>query len=578
MSDRHLAGGTSTGDATPISELSTHNRPTREVNSRRPWTMPLFAIPTVSYTLCYFLLTYPMVWKWSTSFYGDNGDGLQNEWNLWWIRKAVLQLHQSPWFTTWLHAPRGTTLIGHTLNPINGFVGIPLSFIFSPVHVYNLIVTCGFVFTGVTAFWLARHVCKSYVPALLGGFAFTFTGFHFAHSYGHMQLISLEFVPLFVLAWLRMLEKPATSRAISAGIVLGLVALCDFYLVFYCVLAGFLCGLYYFPHLKRLTQSPQTSPLRLTLGFGVFIAVTSICCGPLLIPLLIADARDPFDGAHNAVVFSSDAFSAIVPGGADLLGRFTKSYWSKLPGNISEQCVYVGLSVVAMAVYGAIKQFKTTRTTGCWIAMALSFYVLSLGPNLLVHGVAQTDRILPYAWLENLIPPLRLSGCPGRMMIMGALALSILMSLGIASFWQSGRIYKGLVAIFAVIMAIDLSPIKLPTTPVIYPAWTAVLRDLPLKGAVISQVDADGLQLYYQTLYDRPMAFGYISRKPQSVILFDRWIIQTARSGNFASLRRDMGFVYVVFPHGVKVPSLPIVYSDDAVNIQQLPDSGATKP
>jgi hypothetical protein len=549
------------------------------MKSQLRWTIQSFVVPLIIYTICYFLLTYPMIWKWSSSFFGDRGDGLQNEWNLWWVRKAVLELHQSPWFTTWLHAPRGTTLIGHTLNPINGFVGISLSLIFSPVHVYNLIVTGGFVLTGVTAFWLARHVCKSYVPALLGGFAFTFTGFHFAHSYGHMQLISLEFVPLFVLTWLRMLEKPATGRAIAAAIVLGLVALCDFYYVFYCVLAGFLCGVFYFPHLRRIAQNHPGSPWYLPLRFGLFIAVAFICCGPLLIPLVIANGRDNFDGAHDAVTFSADVLSAFIPGGANMLGRFTNVIWGGFTGNVSEQCVYLGLSVVAMAVYGAIKYRKSGPRVSCWIAMAISFYLLSLGPVLHNNGVAETGSVLPYAWLEALVPTLKLSGCPSRMMVICALGTSVLMSLGITSLWQiPGRKHKTLIAIFALIMAIDLSPIKLPTTPVVYPAWTAALRDLPLKGAVISQVDADGPELYYQTLYNRPMAFGYISRKPQSVVLLDRWIVAMARSRDFVSLRRDLGFVYLVLPHTQKMPGLPVVYSDGEVNIQEFPNPAASKP
>jgi hypothetical protein len=534
-----------------------------------------FAIPTAIYTFCFFVLTYPLIWVWSTNFYCDRGDGLQNEWNLWWIKKALVQLHQSPWFTDWLHAPQGTTLIGHTLNPLNGLIGIPLSLIFSRVQVYNFIVTGSFVFSGVTAFWLARHVARLYVPALFGGFAFTFTGYHFAHAYGHMQLISMQFIPLFLLAWLRMLEQPRFGRAVAGGCALGLVAFCDFYYVFYCVMAGALCGAFYVSHLRRIVRLHRRSLWHLGVRFGLFVVVALIWCGPFLILLLVKNARDPFDGAHDAVVFSADAFSAWIPGGANMLGRFTKSYWSRLTGDLPDQCVYVGISVLTMAVYGAIKNRARHVPVACWSTLALCAYVLSLGPVLHIHGIAETGSVLPYAWLTDFVPPLKLSGCPARMTVMLALALSMLLSLGVSSIWQRRNRSAWIIpSLFAAAMAIDLSPIRLPNTPAFYPAWTAVLRNLPLKGAVISQVDDRCLELYYQTLYDRPMAFGYISRVPASVLRRDRRIALLGRIHDFSALRA-LGFVYLVLPRTTPEAGLPIVYSGDQVVIQQLPDPPA---
>src|ERR1700761_993731 len=124
MSQNHLLLSPS------LFRLETEAAPSRTVAIPRPaQRAPLapifhdFAIPALLYTLCFFLLTYPLVLTFSTTFYCNNGDGLQNEWNLWWVRKAIVELHQAPWFTTWLHAPQGTTLIGHTLNPFNGLIG-----------------------------------------------------------------------------------------------------------------------------------------------------------------------------------------------------------------------------------------------------------------------------------------------------------------------------------------------------------------------------------------------------------------------------------------------------------------------
>jgi hypothetical protein len=532
-----------------------------------------FLIPTTIYTVGFFLLTYPLIWKWSSSFYGDSGDGLQNEWNLWWFHKAVVQLHQSPWFTTWLHAPAGTTLVGHTLQPLHGLVGIILGTIFPIGQVYNLIVTGSFVFSGVTAFWLARYVTGLYLPALIGGAAFTFTGFHFAHAQGHMELIATEFIPLFLLYWLQFLEDPTFLKAVAAALVLSLNIFCDLYLFSYAVLAGALCVLFYLPHLRGITSRRCEGAVLLVPKIGLFCILAGIFCGPLALALVIKNAHDPLIGSHDAAFYSADAMSAFIPGCAEMLGRFTQGYWTKLTSDPSEQCVYLGLSVIAMAVLGIISGGARRTPIALWVTLAAVAYVLSLGPILHLEGVEETGPVLPYAWLAALLPPLRLSGCPGRISILLALAVSILASLGVAALWRRGRWAKVfIVPLLALILTIDLWPVPSKWTPVIYPAWALALRDLPLRGAVISNVYANPMvELYCQTLYDRPMAFGYISRVPQSVEDADAKIMACARAGDFTALRREFHFVYLILPTGAPLPKLPIVYADGTVVIQELP-------
>src|SRR4051794_28977413 len=83
-------------------------------------------LPATLYALLYYAFSYPLIHRFSTDYFCGTEDGYQNIWNLWWVNKAVTDLHTSPWYTTYLHYPTGTTLIAHTLCPFNGFLGIPL--------------------------------------------------------------------------------------------------------------------------------------------------------------------------------------------------------------------------------------------------------------------------------------------------------------------------------------------------------------------------------------------------------------------------------------------------------------------
>src|SRR5450756_449952 len=203
-------------------------------------TLRMFLLPAALYFALFCLLTYPLITMFSTRLFGDLGDGVQNYWNLWWMNKSIVQMRAPFWKTPYLHYPYGTTLLGHTLNPFNGFMAIPMLRFLTLLQAYNVIVVFSFVMGGVTAFWLAYYITRAYWPSFLGGCVFTFSAFHFAHAEGHMQLVSLEWLPLFSLLWYMLVEKPRPLLGVAAALALFTVVLCDYYYMFYSVLLAIL--------------------------------------------------------------------------------------------------------------------------------------------------------------------------------------------------------------------------------------------------------------------------------------------------------------------------------------------------
>jgi len=180
------------------------------------------------------ILTYPLIFKFHTHFFADKGDGLQNVWNIWWVNKAVTQTPSNPLVHDLSPLPHGTSLLGHTLNPFNGFLGIFLLKFLSLIETHNVIVIFSFVIGGFTAFWLAYSLTKSYWSSLIAGYIFTFSQYHFMHAEGHLQLVSLEWIPLFILIWYRLLITPSILKAvISAAILYGVS--CVTIIIFYTV-------------------------------------------------------------------------------------------------------------------------------------------------------------------------------------------------------------------------------------------------------------------------------------------------------------------------------------------------------
>ncbi len=306
------------------------------------------ALSTFSYFLVFAAMTFPSIFYFSSHYFADDGDGFQNVWNIWWVNKAVTELNQLPWFTRFLYAPHGTSLLAHTLNPFNGFVCIPLLRFLSLVQAHNFIVIFSFVMGGLTAFALAWFLTRRYWVGWFAGFVFTFSNFHFAHAEGHLQLVSLEWLPAFVLAWLMLLEKPSSGRALFAASMGFLVLLCDYYYFFYCGITALIL-LVYEGRMRR-------DPLFFARGgsakpFLVFVVTSTVLCGPLVVGLTSL-ANENFTGSHDPAAFSADLFGYLIPGGHWRFNYLTHFFWRRLPGNVHESSVYLGFGGVILLVRG----------------------------------------------------------------------------------------------------------------------------------------------------------------------------------------------------------------------------------
>jgi hypothetical protein len=530
----------------------------------------MFVGPACLYAAAFLILTLPAVLHFRTDFFCDAGDGLQNVWNLWWVRKAIVDLHQLPWHTTWLHFPHGTTLIGHTLNPINGLLALPLGFVLPLVVVHNLVVTLAFVSTGLATFWLCRRLGRAYWPSLAAGALFTFSEYHFAHAEGHMQLVTLQFVPLFLLAWVWLLDAPGLWRAAVCALALFAVLLGDHYYFAYSIGAALILLAW------DLVDRVPLRRARIVAGLQA-LSLAALLSAPLLVGLAVTQAEEGFDGAHDARRFSMDVVALFVPGGHWAFRSLTEPVWSRI-GDPNELAVHAGLPLLALAGLGAWKARRAEGRTAAWLTVAVLFFVFALGPALHFGGRI-LDVPMPYAWAEKALPILRLSGVPVRMMAMVGLALAVLAARGLEELSALSKPRRwALAGLLFVWSAVDLWPAPLPLTAAEPPAWVWALRAMP-PGPVLYDDEAPyGLGLYYQTLYDKPRAGGFIARTPRSVMEQTDAIMAMVRVSHYAGLRRNFGFAYVVRRAPIDRPALRPLFEGDGVWIYGIELPGEGKP
>lgn len=523
------------------------------------------------------LLTWPLIRVFYTHFFTDDGDGFMNIWNLWWVNTAISNpsVHPSIWHTDLLHWPFGTTLLGQTLNPFNGLLAVPLLRVMSLTQAHNVIVLFSFVMSGVTAYWLAYYLTRSFWGSLLAGYVFTFSSYHFAHYYGHLNLISMEWIPLFMLCWYILVTRPSIWMGIASALTLWLVLLCDYYYFFYCVLAGGLILLWRMisgRNLRLILDREHRTPL------GLFLLLSLILTGPVVFPLMYLMRTDPLLDAHNPKSFALDLFALFIPGGTWRFNQLTEGYWSNLPLALSEASVYLGYAVIILVGYLWIKRRDARFAAGLWFFLAVFFFLLALGPVLQVNGEIVYEGIMPYTLLEKILPFLKLSGVPVRMVVMVTLAASVLSAMAVTLIPKSPR--GGMFAFLVIaLLFVESLPASLPATPTDVPPYVTALAELPDDGGVLDQAaPTKYLQLYYQTVHQKPMAFGYIARTPSSVAEKEKGLNRAINRGEYATLWDTYRIRYIATRDAIEYNapylSVELVYQDHEVNIYRLAYSG----
>ncbi|MBI4670918.1 MAG: hypothetical protein HY741_04510 [Chloroflexi bacterium] len=120
-------------------------------------------------------------------------------------------------------------------------------------------------------------------------------------------------------------------------------------------------------------------------------------------------------------------------------------------------------------------------------------------------------------------------------------------------------------------------PATIPTLVPNVPAYVTALRDLPF-GAVLDTVGLAaapgtpaGQVMYYQTLHQKPLAFGYLSREPARVTGQNARILGLLAQQDFARLCNEFGIRYRVV-NNQNAPQFAgeSVYQDDKVQILDL--------
>ncbi len=483
---------------------------------------PLFSALAclLGYFLLTILMTWPTVLHLTTGIPGDGFDGWQNYWNLWWVKESLLVQGHSPYFTDYLYAPTGVSLLFHTLNIFNGLWTLPLQLNFGVAVAYNSVVLVSFALAGYGAYLLSLYTLTCLdLPApqhrrwsaFIGGLIFTMSPFHFAHLLGHMQVFSMIWPPFYVLWLLRTLRTftaktvgqasclpyldrqdacPTEKNVALCSLFLILATLVDWYhtlyLLFFTALA---CGWTMFKFSKQECQSSTLTgksktfallkkvlnPLILVSAIGLIFI---IALSPLLIPMVRESHRPDLQmGLDQNISLSADLLAFITPSEMHpLWGAWAKTFADRFSTTTSERLIFAGFIPLILASFIIITRWRNPIVR-FWLMVAGTFLTLALGPYLHIAGnivmVGQWPLPLPYLLLYYTVPFIGLTRSLSRYDLMIMLAVGVLAAMATSQLKSKIRYILPLLILF------EFLPVPYPISKIDTPQFFGDLAHDP---------------------------------------------------------------------------------------------------
>ncbi|MBI4787534.1 MAG: hypothetical protein HY782_10860 [Chloroflexi bacterium] len=502
-------------------------------------------------------LTYPLVLQFGDHVPGSETWALDEYtfvWSQWWFKHALFDLDTNLLATRLVFYPLGLDLAAFTMLWAHAVIGLPVQLAFGVVPATNAAVLATFVLGAFGMYLLARHLMRNsgfadlstHLAALVAGAAFVFTSSRMVYAaLGHYNILATQWLPFYVLFLIKTVSK---ERGWGRDWLLAaLFAAFTLYSDSGHAPLLVLFTLLYLAFKWRAVLRRETLARLALLGASVVVLFA-----PLLVPLVneIYSSGYQLPGWGHAENLLVDLFGFFTPTSLHPLNRRWTEELDLVRQQISRfrdvNTFFVGYATAALALVGALVFRNQLRV---WIAGALVFAVLALGPLLSINGksVFDLDGLsvtfpMPFLLLHY-IPFLKENRVPNRYSILVVLALAVLIGYAVAWIWSQVSSLKSqatsslrftfYVLLFTVLLFEHLAlplPLSDARVPEVYrriaqePGDFAILS-LPLgwRNSFGTQGAEDTRTQYYQSVHGKYLLSGNASRNPPFLFeYFDR--------------------------------------------------------
>lgn len=468
------------------------------------------------------IFTYPLVINMNNIAERDNYQVL---FAFWWFKKALFSF-QNPYFTDYIFYPEGVSLALHASVFSNFLITLPVSLLFNANVALNTAYLLVLILSGYTAFLLAFELTASREASLIAGLIFAFNPFYHERC---LNIVALQWIPIYFLMFKRAFERDTYKWAIFAGLFLGLIILTDQHQTVSVLLITSMA-------IPVLFFQCNPNCRKIVINLSIIIAVTLFISGWYLyqaIQLIVNNPETTKIGVMEhggANMFSGDlAVYFVPPVWHPLWGKLFSAYAPKL-----ENVSFLGYLPLLMALIGGVKFFKKDVVKYI-IAMTLFFWILSLGTYLHIKGEwiwEGNSYALPFLYLSRL-PVIGDIRTPCRFQMITILGISLLAAYGV--LWllerqRMGGINRAVwlpIAISSIILIEFMAPppstvLRGTSIPALYEDMSGDKDDyavLELPLARWSAIHRNGsgdpaVLMYFQVVHGKRILNGHIARVP----------------------------------------------------------------
>lgn len=466
---------------------------------------------TALYLLCTILFFFPIMVSVSEFLIGPPEDNMKYVWTMWWGYQGLFKQEYSLLFSNYIFYPEGHSLIYYDFSWYNLFLSFFLNIFFTPVTTYNLLILSSFVLSGVGCFLLIKYLVKNSYAALLGGYIFAFNPSHYSHSLHHMNISSVQFIPFFVLFFIKAVKGQSRKDLGLAAVFFLLNALCDWnYLLYMTIFMSF-------SYIYLMIRQRKVLLLDVLGKIALIGGITAIVLSPWLVRMVLVSIRQPgmhVRGGHGYYIV--DLLGLFIPHSYHLLSGLDviEKINMKLKGNPWEAAAYLGTANL-LIILTAFK--KSLRDTAKYFAGLIIYLILAMGTQINILG-KNIPILLPYFFLQY-VPFFSNSRAPSRNMVMVYLFLAIIVALAFKNLFIKGRrnqrIKVGLVVISLFVFFDYYSICRVKTKVFLPECYQAINKN----GETFGILDLPGTwnanerYMMYQTFHHLPIVQGTTPRK-----------------------------------------------------------------
>jgi len=460
------------------------------------------------YSAAALLFFQPALRFFSTSLIGPAEDNMFFYWALWHGSESFSNPAFSFMHTQLIYYPQGISLLFCNYYYYGLVITIFLRYFFTLPLIHNLLIFHTFVLGGLGAFFLIRYLTADFKASLLGGFVFAFNPSHFAHALHHLTIASIQFIPFFVLFFIKTSREKTRANIFLAALFMTLNALCDWNYLVYDLVFVLLGSLY-------LLWRRRAAAWQVLKRIAWIPALAFLFLAPLIIPMIWASlGRAFFKNLPGHDIYVADLFSFFTPHPYHLFSAngLIQKINGAFTGNNWEKTAYLGITNLLLIGFAARHIWQ--RAGKYFLGLA-AFMILAMGvfPHFLGRSLPLP---LPYRLIQAL-PFFSQARNPSRIIAYAYLFLGILVAFALRHFLAgrqaTNRVRMAWAAIFLLVF-LDFYARTTAVTPVVLPPCYAVIQKDTAADFGILELPRDGARyMMYQTMHGIPCVQGYIGRR-----------------------------------------------------------------